>query len=277
MSGAAALTARAALRSGAGYVVLAVPESLHDILEVKVTCALTRSLPEREGGLSFEALGDIKELASRADALAIGPGLGTGEETGALLRSWVPELLKCAVLDADALGLLGESLSALPRGRTVLTPHPGECGRLLGISSAAVQADRRGAALELASRSGGVVLLKGRNTLVVEAGEIWQNSTGNPGLATAGSGDVLSGVIVALLAAGLSPWDAARLGAHLHGRAGDLMAELWGQRGLTAADLPEGLALAMQEHDALDGAPTGQKPRSAVSSRVRRRQLGEGR
>ncbi|MCA8958609.1 MAG: NAD(P)H-hydrate dehydratase, partial [Planctomycetes bacterium] len=141
------------------------------------------------------------------------------------------------------------AVAPLPRalpGTLVLTPHPGEAGRLLGSDSAAVQQDRRGAAAELARRSGQVVVLKGHRTLVCDGARVFENRTGNDGLATAGAGDVLAGLLGALLAQGVEPFDAACLAVHLHGRAGDLVAERLSRAGLTAEDLPLAIAEVMR-------------------------------
>jgi NAD(P)H-hydrate epimerase len=184
-----------------------------------------------------EARGELEALLDRASAVAVGPGLGQG--------AWAEQLLQCVtgtrlplVLDADALNLLakGCAVNDLARGGWILTPHPGEAARLLGTDTGAVQADRFAAVRAIQARYGGVVVLKGAGTLVAEGEATALCPYGNPGMASGGMGDVLSGVLVALLAQGLSPGDAARLGVCLHSAAADQAAED-GMRGMVATDL----------------------------------------
>lgn len=226
--GAVALAAEAALRCGAGLVRVATrPEHV---------AALIARTPEAmvSGVRSGQ---ELALLLASADVLVLGPGLGRSSWSGQLLQvaaqSGVP-----AVMDADALNMLAESPLPSPavRDHWVYTPHPGEAGRLLGCSSAAVQADRFAAARSLQSRLGGTVLLKGNGSLIVDAQHGLLADYGNPGMASGGMGDVLSGVIGALLAQGFAPIEAAALGACVHGAAADLAAEE-GQRGLLASDL----------------------------------------
>lgn len=222
-AGAAALAARAAVIMGTGLVTVATAEGAVAPIQALVPEAMVDALPDGPDGA---VRGDgIEESLSRASAVAAGPGLGTGDRPGrlldVLLASWSGPL----VLDADALTLLAGRLEALQRrtAPTVLTPHPGELGRLLGWSTERVVADRRAAAREAASRSGAVVLAKGVRTLVV-GHEGWDivNPTGSAGLAAGGSGDVLTGLVGSLLAQGLGAREAAAAGAWLHGRAAEL-------------------------------------------------------
>jgi ADP-dependent NAD(P)H-hydrate dehydratase / NAD(P)H-hydrate epimerase len=224
-TGAAALAAEGALRAGAGLVTLAVPRGVHTILEVKTTEAMTLPLDDGEGAsLAASAAARLLSEARARDALVVGPGLGTREGTVRCVRELLERYPGPAVVDADALNAFAGAPEALRGpGPRVLTPHPGEMGRLLGRTSAQVEADRPGAVRELAARSGAVSLLKGARTLISEpAGQLRINATGGPGLASGGSGDVLSGVLGALLGQGLDPFDAAALAAYLHGRAGEL-------------------------------------------------------
>jgi len=228
MAGAAALAARAALRSGAGKVVVVAAEESRDAIHALVAESTTAgALPA--AGLS---------------ALAAGPGLGTSPGSGALLEEVLAAGLP-AVLDADALNLLAGRPERL-RGRrvpTVLTPHAGEAARLLGTEAAGVVADPEAAALLLAGRSGATVVLKGfRSVVASPEGRAARVLAGNPGMASGGSGDVLTGVVGALLARGHSAWDAAAAGAYLHGLAGDLGRERLGEEALTASDVVDGLA-----------------------------------
>jgi NAD(P)H-hydrate epimerase len=249
MVGAAALTGEAALRSGAGLVTIGTPRSVYPILASKVTCCLTRPLPETsDGTLSIEAFGPILVLAANCDVVALGPGLGRDESTTALVHRLVAEIDKPMVVDADALNALAGNVAVLkncPAPR-LLTPHPGEMSRLTGASVGEVQSDRSGRAQRFAREYGVVLLLKGHGTVVSDGERVYVNATGNPGMATAGSGDVLTGLIAALLAQGLDPYDAARLGAHLHGLAGDLAAARLGQISLIATDILNALPKAFQ-------------------------------
>jgi NAD(P)H-hydrate epimerase len=224
------LCARAALRGGAGLVRASLPPPLQLPFVGAVPAATL--VPRTPSAL--------RRALAEATAAVAGPGLGTGAATRAIVR----EVLRWqgpAVLDADALNVLAPLRQRL-RGKAVLTPHPGEAARLLGTTAAAVQLERRGATAELASRSGAVVVLKGARTLVCDGERCFANSTGNPGMATGGTGDVLSGLLGALLAQGLEPFDAACLAVHVHGAAGDLVARRLSQSGLCAEDLPLAIA-----------------------------------
>ncbi len=258
LTGAAALSATAALKSGAGLVTLCVPESLNDILEAKVTEAMTKSVPEvrKARCLSLRAYGEILRLAKQADALAIGPGLGTHRETVALVRRLVCNVKVPTVIDADGLNALSGDLDAVKscNAPLILTPHLGEFSRLTGQSIDAIKRDPAGLARRFAVNTGAVLVLKGAPTIVaMPNGKMYFNPTGNAGMATGGTGDVLTGVLVALLGQGLSVSDAACLGVYMHGLAGDLAAENIGQIGLTAGDLaaslPNAFRCVQQGHD----------------------------
>jgi NAD(P)H-hydrate epimerase len=232
MAGAAALAARAAFRTGAGKVVVVAEEASRGAIHALVAEATTA------GGLPVPGL----------SALAAGPGLGTSPASRALLDAVLGAGLP-AVLDADALNLLsGRPETLLGRDLpTVLTPHPGEASRLLGLPTATVVEDAEGAARLLAERSGATVVLKGfRSVVAAPGGRTARVLAGNPGMATGGSGDVLTGVVGALLARGLSGWDAASAGAFLHGLAGDLAAERLGEDALTASDVAEAVGEAVR-------------------------------
>ncbi len=242
-TGAAALCSMAALRMGAGLVTLALPVSLNDILEVKVTEVITRPLPETTARtLSLRSEKALMELARSSDVVVMGPGLSTEPETAQLVRRLVGRLTVPMVLDADALNALAEDISVLEKtyAPVVCTPHPGEMGRLVGLPAAQVQQNRAALCRRLARSIGGVVALKGAATLVADAEERLRiNRTGNPGMASAGTGDVLTGMIGSLIAQGMSPFDAASVGVYLHGLAGDLAAAEKGERGLIASDVLE--------------------------------------
>jgi hydroxyethylthiazole kinase-like uncharacterized protein yjeF len=227
MTGAACLAASGALRSGAGYVTVAVPSPSLAVVECKLTAPVKVGLPAgADGALDASATARVLELAERADAVVVGPGLGRSEGTRACVRALVRTLDRPLVLDADALWALIGDLDSLKARRacTVLTPHAGEAASLLGMTREAVEADRPAVARAL---SGGpcVAVLKGARTLVSDGERVVVTMTGGPGLATMGTGDVLAGVVGTLLAQGLAPLEAAALAAHLHGAAGDAASE----------------------------------------------------
>jgi NAD(P)H-hydrate epimerase len=240
MAGAAVLASEAAYRSGAGLVYLAAPDALVDVLSVKQTCGVVLPLPARG------AAGRILALAEERDAAVIGPGLSAAAHAD--VRRVVPRLRLPFVLDADGLNAFAGRVRDLARctAPRVLTPHPGEAARLLGTTAAAIQSDRPGAARKLAKLAGGVVVLKGHRTIVDDGRRRAVNRTGNPGMATGGTGDVLAGVIGALLGQGLAPFDAAVLGVFVHGRAGDLAARESGETSLMATDLLAALPRAFR-------------------------------
>jgi len=225
-TGAAYLCAQAALLSGAGLVTVGIPESLNQILAIKLTEAMTRTLPEtRQGSLSEKAFKDIEAFAEKADILAIGPGLSRNPQTQRLIRKCISRIKKPMVIDADGLNALAGHLDILKKRNfaTVITPHPGEMGRLLGLNIEKVQENRAGLAKELSCRYNMVTVLKGNQTVVSsETGKLYQNNTGNPGMAKAGSGDVLTGIIAAFLAQGAEPFEAAKIAVSVHGLAADL-------------------------------------------------------
>lgn len=233
MLGAAVLCARGAVRGGAGLVRVLLPDELVPLLPL--------ALPEATTGSRSAA--SLRSQLAAADAVVVGPGLGATASTRQCVQRVLRAPEPAVVLDADALNVLAPlAARAARRARLVLTPHPGEAARLLGTSTAAVQQDRDAAVSELCRRSGAVVVLKGARTLVADGARCFVNTTGNPGMATGGSGDVLAGLLGAVLAAGLEPFDAACLAVHVHGAAGDLIASRRGQAGLAASDLPEAIA-----------------------------------
>lgn len=252
MAGAAVLAARAALRSGAGLVTALVPGSLSPILAVGVPEATQRLLPEYPGsdteGLTT-ALGAID--GGSFDSLAVGPGLGT-DQRAAMLVSWALEQAVPQVLDADALNVIvlphhETQLKVEHSERRVWTPHPGEFRRLTGLSPR-TETERLEAAEEFIDRFGGVLVLKGHRTVIMDGSRYAINETGNPGMATGGAGDVLTGTIAAFLGQGYSPFDAACLGTHLHGLAGDRARDKVGEVSLIAGDLVEALPQAVLDH-----------------------------
>ena len=257
-TGAAALAALAAQRTGAGLVTLAVPASLNAILEVKLTEVMTEPLPETEAQtIGLDALEPLTRLAHGKSAVAIGPGLGTHPATQRLVRALVARLHLPMVVDADGLNALAGEPDSLQRagGPLVLTPHPGECARLLDLPRAEVLSDRIRLARETATRFHLTLVLKMARTLVADpVGRLAIVPTGNPGMATGGTGDVLTGVIAGLIAQGIAPPESARAGAYLHGLAGDLAAECVGQEAMLAGDLLGSLSGAIRRMKADAGA-----------------------
>jgi len=242
-TGAAALAALGALRVGAGLVTLAVPASLHDILETKLTETMTVPVPETEARtISREALDALLGLAHGKDAVAIGPGLGTHPSTQVLVRELVTRLPIPLVVDADGINALAGADDCLRRaaGPRVLTPHPGECSRLLGVPSDVVLRDRIPLVQKTVADLRLTLVLKMARTLVGHPTRgVTIVPTGNPGMGTGGTGDVLTGLIAGMIARGVEPLLAARAGAYVHGLAGDLAAERLGQEAMLAGDLLE--------------------------------------
>ena len=243
-TGAAFFAAMGALRSGAGLVFLGVPESIYGIEAVKLNEPVIFPLPDAGGRLSADAVPEILTRLPQMDAVLVGPGLGQSEGTLAVVRA-VLENAQCpVVVDADGINVLSAHRDLL-RGRklpTILTPHDGEFARLGGV----IGEDRMAAAADLAHDLGCVVLLKGHETCITDGVNGYINPTGNPGMAVGGSGDVLAGVITALLGAGLPPLEAAACGAWLHGAAGDRCAAELGQYGMLPTDMLSALPRLMK-------------------------------
>lgn len=255
MAGAPALSAMAALRSGAGLVELHVPDSVATIAAGFSPCVMTRGHASDAGGtFALSSVNELLARAERADVLVCGPGLGRTSDTVALVKRLWQASTRPAVFDADGLWALAQlsrrdlAEHAAPR---LLTPHGGEMLRFLPERDAVASAPRRPAradleqkAAALASAIDAVIVLKGPNSLVTDGTRRWHNTTGNPGMATAGSGDVLSGVLAALTGSGIAPFAAAQLAVWAHGHAGDLAASQLGQTSLIATDLIEFLPRA---------------------------------
>jgi hydroxyethylthiazole kinase-like uncharacterized protein yjeF len=247
-TGAALLAAHGALRSGVGLVSLGVPQLLNPIFEASLMEAMTVPLAS-DYFLGSDDYAAIARAVQGKDALVLGPGLGTEPETVELVAQLYRVVGVPMVVDADALNGLGASLPVLgAQGARVLTPHPGEMARLTGLSTREIQADRGAVAAAYAKEKGAVVLLKGAATVIAAPdGRVAINPTGNPGMATGGMGDVLSGVIGALLAQGMAPWDAACLGAFVHGLAADRLARTRARGGYLASEVAAELAVAFEE------------------------------
>ncbi len=234
-TGAAALAATGALRCGAGLVYLGVPESIYAIEAVKLTEPVVFPLPDESGMLSAQAMDKITQMLPNMDAVLIGPGLGQSEGTFAVAEAVLKQFSGPIVVDADGINLLAGHIDLL-RGRTaptILTPHQGEFRRISGQ----VCVDRVADAPAFAKDTNTIVLLKGHRTVITDGKECYVNPTGNPGMAVGGSGDVLSGMIAALLGQGVAALEAAACGAWLHGAAGDICEKEIGQYGMLPTDM----------------------------------------
>lgn len=253
MTGAACLSAVGALRTGSGLVTVGLPKSAQTIAAIKLTEAMTVPLPENENGtLSLSALGEIKSRVSKSDVCVFGPGIGRNDDISKLIDS-----LLCGscdmLIDADGLNAIADDMDILRKHanrlscRVVITPHPGEMSRLCGESIEAIQNNRAGAAKKFAKEFGVVVVLKGDNTVIAAPdGRTHINNSGNAGMATGGTGDVLSGVIGSLIGQGLEPFEAALLGVFIHGVAGDFASRDKGEHGMIAGDVAENIPKAIK-------------------------------
>jgi len=241
MSGAAALAGRAALRAGAGLVRVATPKSVLPIVASIEPCFTTIALPEDTAGrISAKAINTILEAVVENDAVAFGPGVGVSGALRSILEVLLEQQQLRLLIDADGLNNLAgiHDWPARLNAKLILTPHPGEMKRLWsGLFREQLLTDRQQQAAKLARQTKTVVVLKGAGTVVTDGERVYVNKTGNPGMATAGSGDVLTGVITALASQGLSDFDAAVLGVYVHGLAGDIAAERVGQISLIATDI----------------------------------------
>jgi NAD(P)H-hydrate epimerase len=239
MSGAVAMAGMAALRGGSGLVRLAVPDVCLDVVAAHEPSYMTIPLPStKKGQIAEESREVIEDWRASTTAIAVGPGLGRSKQLDRLVARLYKTVPQPLVVDADALNALASQPEVLAShgGPRILTPHPGEFARLIGGKKLELDA-RNQAAVELAARCGVIVVLKGHQTCITDGEKAYLNTTGNPGMGTGGSGDVLTGLVTALLCQGLSPLDAARLGAHVHGAAGDLAADALGQVSMIASDL----------------------------------------
>jgi NAD(P)H-hydrate epimerase len=254
MAGAAVLVGRASLRSGAGLVRVACPLAIQEVVAAGHPCYTTFGIRQHaDHSFAEGAADDVSALGHKADVVAIGPGLGQAAGVADFVRTLVAGLPEVpVVLDADALNALAPFDASFPQRAEplILTPHPGEFARLLGVPVQDVVQKRVLLAVEFAAKFGVVLLLKGSNTLVTDGKQLYRNTTGNAGMATGGSGDVLTGVVAALVGQGLGEFDAAVLGAWVHGRAGDLAALQLGQTALTATDIIEHLPAVFRELEA---------------------------
>jgi NAD(P)H-hydrate epimerase len=240
-TGAAYLTSQAALLSGSGLVTLAVGKGIHAILASKLTEVMVKPFFEtNDSSLSLLAEKELVAFSEKSSAVAIGPGLSQNKETQMLVRNLIGKINKPIVLDADGINAFAGHVSALKnaRQRLVLTPHPGEMSRLTGKDTAEIEKNRKDIAIAFVNEYNAVLVLKGHGTVVASpGGEHYINGTGNPGMATGGTGDVLTGMIAAFMAQGLEPFKASVAAVYLHGLAGDVAAKEKGFLSLKATDL----------------------------------------
>ena len=247
MAGAISLTGIAALRAGSGLVRVAVPEMIQGLVAANNPCLMTHGCAVEGDGFNGSAEQSISHHADWADVMAIGPGMGRGSAQQWIVSNLYKKLPQPMIVDADAINALADGQSDLGQheGQRILTPHPGEFCRLLGKQETS-RDKLEEQAVQMANDQQLIIVLKGSQTLVTDGKQSYKNSTGNPGMATAGSGDVLTGVIASLVGQGFSSYEASLLGVYLHGRAGDLAAEKVGQVSLIATDIVDHLCLAMK-------------------------------
>ena len=235
------MSCESALKSGSGLILLGIPESLNPIMEVKLTEPMTLPLPEGPRGiLNRKALPIILEQLEDIKAIAIGPGLSTCEEIRELVKGIIKYSNIPMVLDADALNVLAEELDILKSKNApiIITPHPGEMARLIDMNTYEIQKQRITTTVKMATQWDVITVLKGANTIIGDPkGDFYINTTGNPGMASGGSGDVLTGMIVSFLGQGMSPLDATISSVYIHGLAGDMCAKTVGEYSLTASDI----------------------------------------
>ncbi len=248
MSGAISLTGLASLRSGSGLVRVAVPDLIQALVAATNPCLMTIGCLADGDVFHGAAEGALAHHAKWSDVVALGPGMGRGEPQKWIVKKLYREIEQPMVVDADGLNTLADAEVDLAdhQGQRILTPHPGEFRRLIG-SKLTRREELESAAIELAAKSDVVVVLKGKGTLVTDGKRSFRNKTGNPGMATAGSGDVLTGVITSLVGQGLPAFDACCLGVNVHGVAGDFAAESVGQTSLIATDIVEYLSAAFKK------------------------------
>ena len=243
-TGAAALAAMGALRSGAGLVYLAVPESIYAIEATKLNEAIVLPLPDQDGKLSIDALPQILKLLPNMDAVLFGPGWGQSEGNFLIAKEILQTFEGAVVVDADGINVIAKHMDIVRERKapTIFTPHPGEFARMGGNNDL----DRQSAAEAFAQEQDCILLLKGHGTVITDGCRTYINPTGNPGMAVGGSGDVLSGIIVSLIGQGMDPLEAAACGAWLHGAAGDICAQEIGQYGMLPTDMVEVLPRLMK-------------------------------
>jgi NAD(P)H-hydrate epimerase len=251
-TGAAAMAAEAAMRAGAGLVTLGIPETLNSVLETKLTEVMTAPLPDKgDGFLDVDSWRAIHDMLDGKTAIAIGPGLSDRDETAGLVYRVLEEAKVPLIVDADALNAISKNTGILRKlkAQTILTPHPGEMARLIGVSTQKIQEDRVETARQFSKKFGVIVVLKGARTIIAEpGGKIFINPTGNPGMASGGMGDVLTGLISGLAAQGLSPLLASQVSVFSHGLIGDLIAGERAGIGIMATDIIERIPETLEKY-----------------------------
>ena len=249
MTGAAALSAYSAIRCGSGLVTVGTAESERQILACKLTEVMTLGLPEKDGMISAEATGEILRYAEKANSMVIGPGLGRSYDMVDIIEALLEAFKGTLIIDADGINAISRNINILKKKtcKVILTPHSGEMERLTGIKATEIQKNREKVAKNFAEEYGVCVVLKGKGTVVANHdGRVVVNSTGNCGMATGGTGDVLAGVISSFAAQGMDAYDAAVLGTYIHGLAGDIAREDKGIYGIIAGDIAECLPYAIK-------------------------------
>lgn len=251
MTGATYLSSMAALRTGSGLVYSIVPDSLKEVLSIKLTEAIIKPVEDRSTGhFTMDSFQQIIHIIEGMDAIAIGPGMGVDEERVELVRKILLEYKKPVILDADGINLISLDPTILMdrQGDTIITPHPGELSRLLGVSIGEIQKERVEYSKLTSNKYNVITVLKGANTLVTDGKEkVYKNNTGNPGMATAGSGDVLTGMITSFIGQGISPYEGAVLGVYCHGLAGDLASRDKGEYGMIARDILDNIPYSIKK------------------------------
>lgn len=272
MSGATLLSSQSALRAGAGLSLLATPKTL--VLNLPPGEVIYHAIPEtKDFSIGLDAIKEVEKLVERVTAIILGPGLSTKDETVSFVHKFVKDCLsendKPCIIDADALNAIAKDTSVMPSSaeHIVLTPHPKELSRLLDCSVQEIQEDRINAASKAAEKFGCVVVLKGAHSVVASPdGDLFINPTGNAGMASAGAGDVLSGIIGGLLAQGLKPIDAATVGVYLHGAAGDYAALELGETGMIAGDMMSAIPFAISNIEKGDSSELEQQLTGVIAS-----------
>jgi len=251
LTGAVVLAAQAALRAGCGLVTVGVPSSLNFIFEIKLTEVMSLPLPEsRANSLSEKAFKKVKEFSQRVDGIVLGCGGSRNNSTQRFFLKVIEKIEKPLLVDADGINALASQIEVLRKRKSkvlILTPHLKEFSRLIGKDVEYIKKRKKELAKSFAFKYNLILVLKGYRSIITDGKEFFENSTGNPGLATAGSGDVLAGIIAGFLVQGISPFEAAKLGVYLHGLAGDLGVKKKSQASLIASDIIEYLPEAMRK------------------------------
>lgn len=251
MTGAAFLVCESALRTGSGLVYSIIPKSLDTIMSIKLTEAIIKPIDDRGTGYFIkESINEILKEIENIDSIALGPGFGIDGGRIEVVSEIIRNTNSPMVVDADGINCISKNINILKekKGPIIITPHPGEMGRLLNLQIKEVEEKREYYAKYISEKYNIITVLKGHKTIVsCPEGEIYINNTGNPGMATAGSGDVLTGIIASLLGQGLDPFNAARLGVYLHGLAGDMVRDKIGEYGIIARDIVEAIPYGIME------------------------------